>query len=127
MSKKTTIGRVAVAALAACGLALSAALPASAASTSWNYSAPTCTETTITGVNMVASTSGGLVFRGFTSRTQDICPFGTLNSTSVTLTVNGISGSWSSVGTHSGTGQLTWGASRSSKHTYAGSSRTLAG
>src|SRR5690606_5958029 len=72
------------------------ATPAAAATISWNYSAPNCTGTTITGKNWNAAPW----FRGSTTRTQDICPIGTVNYTRLTLLYGDASAVWSTAGTN---------------------------
>lgn len=98
------------------------ATPAAAATISWNYSAPNCTGTTITGKNWNAAPW----FRGSTTRTQDICPIGTVNYTRLTLLYGDASAVWSTAGTNTGTGQISGFGGKYSIHEYASSVRYIA-
>lgn len=97
------------------------ATPAVAATVSWNYSAPNCTQTTITGQNWNAAPW----FRGSTSRSQDICLPGTSNITRLTLFYGGASAVWSTTGTNTGTGQISGSGTKASYHEYAASGRLI--
>jgi hypothetical protein len=79
MKRRRGLKLVGIASAAAAALVLVVGPAAFANSGSHNYSAPNCTQTTITGHN----TWSGSTFSGYTTRTQDICPPGTSNTTSV--------------------------------------------